>query len=69
VLITASLVLGSLIAKMLDGGQFGHPTLGRLGWSDSLNRMWIQSFGIFLVAAVVAMVQSIWQPKAIERSK
>lgn len=68
VIITASLVFGSLIAKMLDGGQFGHPTLGRLGWSDSLNRMWIQSFGIFLVAAVVALVQSIWQPTSEQTS-
>jgi hypothetical protein len=65
--ITASLIMGSLIAKMLDGGQFGHPTLGRLGWSDSLNRMWIQSFGIFLVTAVVSLVQSVWQPKATEK--
>ena len=68
VTITAMLVLGSLIAKMLDGGQFGHPTLGRLGWSDSLNRMWIQSFGIFLVAAVVAMVQTIWPAKTDKNS-
>lgn len=65
--ITVSLVLGSLIAKMLDGGQFGHPTLGRLGWSDSLNRMWIQSFGIFLVTALVAIVQSIWRPKTASK--
>jgi hypothetical protein len=60
VAITASLILGSLIAKLLDGGQFGHPTLGRVGWSDSLNRMWLQSFGIFVVTAVVAVVQTIW---------
>jgi hypothetical protein len=66
-IITVSLVLGSLIAKMLDGGQFGHPTLGRLGWSDSLNRMWIQSFGIFLVTALVAIVQSIWQPRTTNK--
>ena len=56
--ITASLVLGSLIAKMVDGGQFGHPTLGRTGWSDSLNRMWLQSFAIFLVTALVGLVQN-----------
>jgi len=60
--ITGSLVLGSLIAKMLDGGQFGHPTLGRTGWSDSLNRMWLQSFAIFLVTVLVGLVQNdkIW---------
>ena len=60
--ITASLILGSLITKMLDGGQFGHPTLGRAGWSDSLNRMWLQSFAIFLVTVLVGLVQnhSIW---------
>jgi hypothetical protein len=56
--ISASLVLGSLIAKMLDGGQFGTPTLGRVGWSDSLNRMWIHYFGIFLVTALVGLVQN-----------
>jgi hypothetical protein len=56
--ITTSLVLGSLIAKMVDGGQFGHPTLGRTGWSDSLNRMWLQSFAIFLVTALVGLVQN-----------
>jgi hypothetical protein len=60
--ITLSLILGSLITKMLDGGQFGHPTLGRVGWSDSLNRMWLQSFAIFLVTVLVGLVQnnSIW---------
>jgi len=56
--ISASLILGSLIAKMLDGGQFGNPTLGRTGWSDSLNRMWIHYFGIFLVTALVGLVQN-----------
>jgi TRAP-type uncharacterized transport system fused permease subunit len=61
--ISALLILGSLVAKLLDGGQFGHPTLGRMGWSDSLNRMWIQSFGIFVVTAVVATVQSLWPTK------
>jgi uncharacterized membrane protein len=60
--ITTSLILGSLITKMLDGGQFGHPTLGRTGWSDSLNRMWRQSFAIFLVTVLVGLVQNdrIW---------
>jgi hypothetical protein len=60
--ITGSLILGSLITKMLDGGQFGHPTLGRTGWSDSLNRMWLQSFAIFLVTVLVGLVQNdkIW---------
>jgi hypothetical protein len=69
VLITISLVLGSLFAKLLDGGQFGHPTLGRTGWSDSLNRMWLQSFAIFLITGVVGLVQNdkIWG--AEEKSK
>lgn len=56
--LTAALVLASLIVKLLDGGQFGNPTLGRLGWSDSLNRMWLQSFVIFLVATLVGLVQN-----------
>lgn len=60
--ITGSLILGSLITKLLDGGQFGHPTLGRTGWSDSLNRMWLQSFAIFLITVLVGLVQNnkIW---------
>jgi len=60
--ICVSIVLASFIVKMLDGGQFGHPTLGRTGWSDSLNRMWLQSFAIFLVTALVGLVQNdkIW---------
>lgn len=55
--LTAALILGSLITKMLDGGQFGHPTLGRVGWSDSLNRMWWQSYAIFIVTALVGLLQ------------
>ena len=51
------LILGTLITKMLDGGQFGDPTLGRLGWSDSLNRMWLHGFTIFVVTAVVGILQ------------
>ena len=61
-LISAGLIVGSLVTKLLDGGQFGHPTLGRTGWSDSLNRMWLQSFAIFLVTVLVGLVQNnkIW---------
>ncbi|MEY4367992.1 MAG: hypothetical protein RLZ28_1407 [Actinomycetota bacterium] len=55
--ISAMLVLGSLISKMLDGGQFGDPDLGRIGWSDSLNRMWIQSFGIFVITVAIGLIQ------------
>ena len=51
------ILLGTLISKMLDGGQFGDPTLGRLGWSDSLNRMWLHGFAIFVVTAVVGILQ------------
>ena len=60
--ISAMLVLGSLISKMLDGGQFGDPDLGRIGWSDSLNRMWIQSFGIFVITVAIGLIQNekIW---------
>ena len=57
-IISAALLVGSFITKMLDGGQFGHPTLGRIGWSDSLNRMWLQTFAIFLVSALVGLVQN-----------
>jgi len=54
---SALLILGTLIAKMLDGGQFGEPTLGRIGWSDSLNRMWIHGFAIFVVTTFIGIVQ------------
>jgi len=62
-MISVMLVVGSFIAKMLDGGQFGHPDLGRIGWSDSLNRMWIQTFGIFVITVAVGLIQNekIWQ--------
>ncbi len=62
-MISVMLVVGSLISKMLDGGQFGHPDLGRVGWSDSLNRMWIQTFGIFVITVAVGLIQNekIWQ--------
>jgi hypothetical protein len=62
-MISAMLIVGSFIAKMLDGGQFGHPDLGRVGWSDSLNRMWLQTFGIFVITVAVGLIQNekIWQ--------
>lgn len=49
------LVLGSVIAKMLDGGQFGEPSLGRLGWGDSLNRMWLHLSGILALTVSVGI--------------
>ena len=42
---------------MVDGGQFGSPTLGRVGWDDSLNRMWFHFIGLFIVTAVVGVAQ------------
>jgi hypothetical protein len=63
--ISAMLVLGSLTAKLLDGGLFGDPTLGRLGWTDSLNRMWLHGFGIFVVSAVVGLAQRAIQSQEI----
>jgi hypothetical protein len=61
--ISAMLVLGSLAAKLMDGGLFGDPTLGRLGWTDSLNRMWLHSFGIFIITLIVGYAQRITQTK------
>ena len=60
-IISLMLVLGSLAAKLLDGGLFGDPTLGRVGWTDSLNRMWLHSFGIFLVTLFVGYAERISQ--------
>lgn len=53
--IAGALAVASFLAKMVDGGQFGSPTLGRVGWDDSLNRMWIHFLGIFFVLAVVGV--------------
>ena len=55
--VLASLGLASFLAKMVDGGQFGAPTLGRVGWDDSLNRMWIHFMALFVVAAIVGVAQ------------
>jgi hypothetical protein len=55
--VLVSLSLASFLAKMVDGGQFGSPTLGRVGWDDSLNRMWIHFMGLFVVAAIVGVAQ------------
>lgn len=49
------LVLGQVILKMLDGGQFGEPTLGRVGWADSLNRMWLHLSGLFALSFVLVI--------------
>jgi hypothetical protein len=55
--VLGTLVLTSFLAKMVDGGQFGAPTLGRVGWDDSLNRMWFHFIGLFIVTAVVGVAQ------------
>lgn len=60
-LISVLLVIGSIVAKLMDGGLFGDPTLGRLGWTDSLNRMWLHSFGIFIITLVIGFAQSVSQ--------
>ena len=57
--ISLLLVLGTFIAKMIDGGQFGNPTLGRIGWSDSLNRMWIHSFAILVITVWVGLSERL----------
>jgi hypothetical protein len=56
--ILLGLVLASMLAKMLDSGQFGEPTMGRVGWSDSLNRMWIHIFALILVVTAVSLVEN-----------
>jgi hypothetical protein len=54
---TLMLFVATFASKLLDGGLAGSPDLGRIGWSDSLNRMWLHSFGIFLITAIVGLVQ------------
>jgi hypothetical protein len=68
-LLTISLLmtLGSFVAKLMDGGLFGDPTLGRIGWTDSLNRMWLHVFGIFLVTAIVGLAERTRQLERIAK--
>jgi Mn2+/Fe2+ NRAMP family transporter len=66
---TMSFVLATFASKMLDGGQTGSPDLGRVGWSDSLNRMWLHGFGIFIITAVVGLVQRANQGWPIRKSE
>ena len=64
-------LLASAFAKMLDSGQFGSPTLGRPGWSDSLNRMWIHIIALVLVSTAVALIQNdkLWNWLPLKQSK
>lgn len=68
-----SMIMASLVVKMLDGGQFGNPTLGRPGWSDSLNRMWIHFFALLLVVAATALIENdklwMWLPQPSRLTK
>lgn len=59
VLLTTSLLLifATLASKVLDGAQVLEISLGRSGWTDSVNRMWIHSFGIFFVTVLVGMFE------------
>jgi hypothetical protein len=57
--ISGLLILGSVVAKLLDGGLFGDPTLGRLGWTDSLNRMWLHSFAIFIITILIGYAETV----------
>jgi hypothetical protein len=62
--ISGLMFLGSFVAKLMDGGLVGDPTLGRVGWTDSLNRMWLHVFAIFLVTAIVGIAE---RTKQLER--
>lgn len=59
VLLTTSLFLifATLASKVLDGAQVLEISLGRAGWTDSVNRMWIHSFGIFFVTVLVGLFE------------
>ena len=63
--IAVLMAVGSVVAKLMDGGLFGDPTLGRTGWTDSLNRMWLHVFGIFLVTAIVGLAERTRQLERI----
>jgi hypothetical protein len=67
--VTLSFVLATFASKMLDGGQTGSPDLGRVGWSDSLNRMWLHGFGIFIITAIVGLVQRANQGWPVRKSE
>lgn len=63
--ISILMFVGSFVAKLMDGGLVGDPTLGRVGWTDSLNRMWLHVFAIFLVTAIVGLAERIKQLERI----
>lgn len=54
-------ILGSLVAKIIGGGQLGDPTLGRFSWTDSLNRMWFNILPLAFVLIVVSVTEWDWQ--------
>ena len=67
---TLSFLLVTFATKLLDVGlNTGTPDLGRVGWSDSMNRMWLHSFGIFIITAIVGLVQRADQGWPVRRSE
>lgn len=68
-LISGLLAVGNLVAKLADGGLIGRPDLGRLGWFDSLNRMWIHLLAILLITLIVGLAQWAAKFQAARSSK
>jgi hypothetical protein len=50
-----TLLIGTLVAKLFDGDGFGGTSFGRDGFYDSVNRMWLHSLGVALLAMTVGL--------------
>ncbi|MFM6980839.1 MAG: hypothetical protein ACKOWE_05490 [Micrococcales bacterium] len=57
--VSALLLLTFLAAKTLDDAAIGEPGLGRVGWGDSLNRMWIHVIVVFAITAILGIASRL----------
>jgi hypothetical protein len=63
------LFLAFLASKTLDDAALGKPGLGRIGWADSLNRMWIHIVVILAVTAIASLANKFEPQVAKGREK
>ncbi len=67
--IALALFLATWVAAIAASLQFGSPELGSAGWDGSLNRMWLQSYAVFIVAIAVGWVQRANQGWPVARAE
>lgn len=66
--VSALMFLAFLASKTLDDAAVGKPGLGRIGWADSLNRMWIHIVVILVVTAMASLANKL-QPEIASEQK